>query len=58
MKYKIVIDKDGNHTTNVLDKGIHKCQEILQVVGSFGEIVDVKNKKEDDIPVKINIQNN
>jgi hypothetical protein len=57
MKYKIVIDQSGQWTSSVVDPGVHRCHDIVQTIGSFGEIVDVKNKK-DDVPVHDSIHVN
>ena len=54
MKYKVTIEKGGSWNTSVIDPGRHKCNEIVQTIGSFGEIKSVKDKK-DDVPVKNNI---
>jgi|GEM_PF-6341068 len=54
MKYKVIIGKGGLWDTTVIDPGKHKCNEIIQTIGSFGEIKSTKDKK-DDVPVKNNI---
>lgn len=55
MRYKVVIQPDGSWETAVLDPQTHRCSDIVNVIGSFGEIKSVKDKK-DDVPVKTNIQ--
>lgn len=54
MKYKVTIKKDGSWDTTVIDPGKHKCADIVHVVDSFGEINNVKDKK-DDVPVRDNL---
>lgn len=50
MKYKVKIAKDGTWNTTVIDPGVHKCSDIVQVANSFGNVQSVKDKK-DDVPV-------
>jgi hypothetical protein len=54
MKYKATILPGGKFETVVLDPGKHVCNEIVQVIGSFGEIKKVEDKK-DDVPVRTDI---
>lgn len=54
MKYKVTITKDGSWNTTVIDPGTHKCNDIVQVANSFGNIQSIKDKK-DDVPVHDNI---
>jgi len=51
MKYKVTIGSDGTWGCNVVDKERHACSEIVNVIGSFGQITTVKDKR-DDVPVR------
>jgi hypothetical protein len=55
MNYKVTIDSEGLWTTNVINAGVHKCADIVQTIGSFGEIVETQKKK-DDVPVNIHVE--
>jgi len=59
MEYKVIIDKEGSVTTDVISRGTHKCEEIINVAASFGTIID-KKSKDDNVPVhdRINIRGN
>lgn len=50
MEYKVIIERDGMIKAEVLNRGVHKCTEIINVVQSFGQIVEQK-PKEDKVPV-------
>jgi hypothetical protein len=54
MKYKVTIAKNGSWNTVVIDPGIHKCNDIVQVANSFGQVQSIKDKK-DDVPVYDNV---
>ena len=59
MEYKMVINNEGVITTDVVNRGIHKCDDILNVTTSLGTIVK-RTKKDDKVPVheRINIKGN
>jgi hypothetical protein len=50
MKYKVTIHNDGTWGCDVVNKERHACAEIVNVIGSFGQVVNVKDKQ-DDVPV-------
>jgi hypothetical protein len=50
MKYKVVIEPDGSWETTVVNPQQHRCNDIVNVIGSFGEIKSISDKK-DDVPV-------
>ena len=50
MEYKVIIDTNGTITTDVVNRGVHKCEDIINVVNSFGTVIE-KKKKEDHQPV-------
>jgi hypothetical protein len=54
MKYKVTVGPGGKWETTVIDHGKHVCNEIIATVGSFGEIKQVRDKK-DDVPVQDNV---
>jgi hypothetical protein len=54
MKYKVTVGPGGKWDTTVIDPGKHTCNEIINTVGSFGEVQGVKDKK-DDVPVRDNV---
>ena len=59
MEYKVIVDNEGKITTDVLNRGTHKCNDILQVTQSFGRTVDQKDKS-DTTPVhdRISVRGN
>jgi len=54
MKYKVIVHHDGSWNCDVLNHEKHQCSEIVNVIGSFGEIKAVKDKR-DEVPVKDSI---
>lgn len=50
MNYKVVIELDGKINAEVINRGTHKCTDILNIVQSFGQVIDQK-KKEDKVPI-------
>ena len=56
MEYKVVIENDGSITTDVLNRGKHKCNDILNVTQSFGKTIESTDKP-DNQPVNINVGN-
>jgi len=59
MEYKVIVENDGNIVTDVINRGKHNCDDIINVSQSFGKIVD-KQDKDDNQPVhdRINVKGN
>lgn len=55
MKYKITVGPGGKWDATVIDRGKHVCSDIVATVGAFGNVENVKDKK-DDVPVRDNVQ--
>ena len=59
MEYKIIISNEGEVITDVINRGKHKCNDIIHVAQGFGKVID-KKKKDDTQPVheRINVRGN